>query len=28
MRRLESLMTLVPDGNGTKLVYHRRDPQD
>ena len=22
MRRLESLMTLAPDGNGTKLVYH------
>jgi hypothetical protein len=22
MRRLESLMTLAPDGDGTKLVYH------
>lgn len=22
MRRLESLMTLAPDGNGTRLVYH------
>jgi len=22
MRRLESLMTLTPDGDGTKLVYH------
>ena len=22
MRRPESLMTLAPDGNGTRLVYH------